>query len=529
MTLSLLLDSGAPSGWLAVFGRLHPAILHLPIGLLAAAALVELTTWFFGGSDSRRAPMALIATAALSAILAASTGLVLHEEGHSGDAVEAHERLGIAVAVLASLAAVAHARFTLGKQLISLVLYRVCLAAAVIVLIPAGHLGGNLTHGEDFLFEPLGKPKAPAAANDAAGASESAKPADLYASQIAPILASRCAGCHGEEQQKGKLALHTAEAIAKGGKSGALFSSARPAESLLLTRVKLGLEEKGHMPPKSKPQLAEAELAALEKWVLAGAPIGASGAAPTIAPAAPVEPKEAAPAAIEALRAKLVHVQPVAQGSPYLWIDFAAPASRTTDSDASALLEPVAEQVAELSLARTKITQSSLALVARMPHLRRLDLRATELGDAALGELGKHGALEELILAQTKVTDGAVETILALPKLTKLFVWGSAMTADGVARLRRERPELLVDDGAKPDAEKKEVEATPKVGTPPPAAVAAAAGAAPQPVNTTCPVSGQPVDPKFQIVFEGRVIGFCCKNCPGKFWANPEEFRSKLP
>ncbi|MBL8692784.1 MAG: hypothetical protein JNJ88_01670 [Planctomycetes bacterium] len=526
MTLSLLLDGGAPSGWLAVFGRLHPAILHLPIGLLAAAALVELTIWFFGGSDSRRAPMALIATAALSAILAASTGLVLHEEGHTGEAVETHEQLGIAVAVLASLAAAAHARFTLGKQLLSLVLYRVFLAAAVIVLIPAGHFGGNLTHGENFLFEPLEERQAPAASNAPAGGGDAASPADLYASQIAPILASRCAGCHGEEQQKGKLALHTPEGIARGGKSGALFSGAKPAESLLLARVKLGLEEKGHMPPKSKPQPTEAELAALEKWILAGAPMGASGVAQGSTAVAPAEPKEAAPAAIEALRAKLVHVQPIAQGSPYLWVDFAAPASRTTDSDASALLEPVTEQVAELSLARTKITQSSLALVARMPHLRRLDLRATELGDAALAALGKHGAIEELILAQTKVTDGAVETILALPKLTKLFVWGSAMTADGVARLRRERPELLVDDGAKPDAEKKEVEATPKVGTQPPAA---AAGAAPQPVNTTCPVSGQPVNPKFQIVFEGRVIGFCCQNCPGKFWANPEEFRSKLP
>jgi hypothetical protein len=48
------------------------------------------------------------------------------------------------------------------------------------------------------------------------------------------------------------------------------------------------------------------------------------------------------------------------------------------------------------------------------------------------------------------------------------------------------------------------------------------------PVNAVCPVTGAAVDPKFAIVFEGRVIGFCCPNCPQKFWAEPETFRDKL-
>ena len=54
-------------------------------------------------------------------------------------------------------------------------------------------------------------------------------------------------------------------------------------------------------------------------------------------------------------------------------------------------------------------------------------------------------------------------------------------------------------------------------------------GAALKPVNATCPVSGEPVNPKYTVVFEGRVVGFCCPNCPGKFWANPQEYKAKLP
>ena len=57
----------------------------------------------------------------------------------------------------------------------------------------------------------------------------------------------------------------------------------------------------------------------------------------------------------------------------------------------------------------------------------------------------------------------------------------------------------------------------------------AASATALKPVNATCPVSGTPVNPAFSIVFEGRVIGFCCSNCPTKFWADPQSYKSKLP
>ena len=30
-------------------------------------------------------------------------------------------------------------------------------------------------------------------------------------------------------------------------------------------------------------------------------------------------------------------------------------------------------------------------------------------------------------------------------------------------------------------------------------------------------------------VADGKLVGFCCPNCPGEFWANPEAFRAKLP
>ncbi len=34
-----------------------------------------------------------------------------------------------------------------------------------------------------------------------------------------------------------------------------------------------------------------------------------------------------------------------------------------------------------------------------------------------------------------------------------------------------------------------------------------------QPINTTCPIMHQPVDPHFTVRYRGRTIGFCCEKC----------------
>jgi YHS domain-containing protein len=41
-------------------------------------------------------------------------------------------------------------------------------------------------------------------------------------------------------------------------------------------------------------------------------------------------------------------------------------------------------------------------------------------------------------------------------------------------------------------------------------------------MNSFCPITGEPIDPQYSIVFEEKVIGFCCPNCPKQFWENPE-------
>ena len=376
---------------------------------------------------------------------------------------------------------------------------------------------------------------------------------------MAPLLQARCAACHGESKQKGKLALHTAAAVQAGGFSGPAVIAGDPAGSELLRRLRLPLEDEEHMPPSGKPQPSADEIRLLELWIAAGAPFEGGFDLPAElqalppAPVAAAEPDEeteegaaekeqseaedappAAPApaaegALAALRARLVHVQPLEDGSPLLWIDFAAPAGALSDAEAAALLAPVRAQAAELSLARVAVGEQTLQAVAGMAELRRLDLRAAGVTDSGLALLRGLPKLEHLVLVQNQLSDAAADTLAALPALRRAYLWSSGLSAEAVARLRAQRPELAIEAGDSAAAAAQEAETEVALSSDAPLPGQENLAPALAPVNAACPVTGNPVNPKYSVVFEGRVVGFCCPNCPKEFWGDPEQFRAKLP
>jgi YHS domain-containing protein len=46
----------------------------------------------------------------------------------------------------------------------------------------------------------------------------------------------------------------------------------------------------------------------------------------------------------------------------------------------------------------------------------------------------------------------------------------------------------------------------------------------------TCPVmEGNPINKNIFVEYKGKKVYFCCKGCPEKFLANPDEYVAKLP
>lgn len=240
-----------PSPWLATFGRCHPVLLHAPLGLLPAMAVLEFGSALLRRPQPRGAVLALAWVTLASAATATASGLVLAgEPGYTGDLVGNHKIAGIVLTVLCALVAIA-ACFTARLPV------RLCLLLALGAMVPAGHLGGNLSHGSDFLTEHLAAP--PPATTE-------------FERTILPILKRSCTKCHNPQKQKGELDLTTRAGLERGGESGEVLVPGKPDESDLLRLCLLPETDEDAMPPEGKrPRPSEVELTTLKAWIGSGA------------------------------------------------------------------------------------------------------------------------------------------------------------------------------------------------------------------------------------------------------------------
>ncbi|MFM7317311.1 MAG: DUF1553 domain-containing protein [bacterium] len=92
-----------------------------------------------------------------------------------------------------------------------------------------------------------------------------------FQKQVAPILSSRCVGCHQPGKIKGGLDLTTFKKTMAGGESGSAIEPGKPAESELVFRIKP--ESSGMKPdmPRQGEPLSANEVSIIEKWIAQGA------------------------------------------------------------------------------------------------------------------------------------------------------------------------------------------------------------------------------------------------------------------
>ena len=90
-----------------------------------------------------------------------------------------------------------------------------------------------------------------------------------FTRDVAPLLQSRCIGCHGAQQQMGGLRLDSREAALLGGYSGPAIQPGKSVESILIQMVS-SVDPKRFM-PLSGPRLTSSQVAALRLWIDQGA------------------------------------------------------------------------------------------------------------------------------------------------------------------------------------------------------------------------------------------------------------------
>jgi uncharacterized membrane protein len=448
------------------FGRFHPLLVHLPIGILFLAFFFEFASYFSPFKKLRQAVQPSLFLGALFAIAAVASGLLLSREGGYDDRLLIlHRNTGIATAVFTALlyflrkSAVTYFQDKGKRKIVRIFLF----IPLIGLLSLTGHLGGSITHGEGYLFSFNSDDDHDSAPSFKILSVNDADSAIYYSDIIEPILRSRCYSCHSASKQKGQLRLDRPELIIKGGKHGEIIDAAVADSSEILKRLMLPLEDEHHMPPNEKPQLSSAEIALIQSWVEDGASFehrlasfkqvskikGYLNSVLSQSVRKPLIPAEDVPPANErdlsALREKGVVVIPVGAETNYLSVNFVN-AREATDADLLLLL-PLKDQLIWLNVGRTKITDDGLKTIGQLSNLSQLNLERTSIQDSGLANLAKLSRLTFLNLIGNNITDRGIDHISRLPKLEKVHLYQTKVTADGVRALIHDRPKMEIDTG----------------------------------------------------------------------------------
>lgn len=470
LVLPLAADPAEPPGYALFLGRFHPLLVHLPIGFVVAAGLLEVFARSRRFEYLRPAVPFVLALGAAAAILAVGAGLFLAMSGgYDGGTLVWHKRLGIAVAVLVALTLFARLAADRYGRASYRQMYTALLVGTIGVVGLAGHLGGTLTHGAGYLTEHLPGPLRAAvlfvSGGDATEAAARIDDAVVYIDLIRPVLEARCTSCHGPDKAKGDLRLDTQEGILAGGEEGPVLVPGDAEASDLFHRVTLPPGHEDRMPPPGKPPLTLEEIELLRWWIDGGASFeqkvvdleatpavrlvldwryGSQADRPTGIFALDVPPADSA--AFAGARAVGLSVLPLAADQPFVQVHAINAPDDFGDAQLSALTS-FAPQVAWLDLSDTRVTDAGLAVVAQLVHLTRLHLEQTGVGDGGLVHLKGLRYLEYLNLYGTAVTDAGLDPLAALPELKRLYLWQTAVTEDGLRRFREQRPDVQVNAG----------------------------------------------------------------------------------
>lgn len=442
-------------------GRFHPVVVHLPIGILLLLGVLEVSTILARRNFRRlpsldhRARTLVLASAAVTSAASALFGWCLAREGgFDPTLLQRHQILGFAVAGLALLLLVLH--LAEWRRC-----YGVFTALTLGMVVAAGHYGGALTHGSDYLTQQVPDPlrRLLGLSGGTVAVAKRELPADpaqarIFADVVVPILEKCCTSCHGPNKANGDLRCDSLEQMARGGKHGPAFKAGDAAASLIMQRIALPLDAKEHMPPKGKPQPTDNEMLLLEWWLAAGAPQEtrlaememsrevalalAAEVSPALGPAPPPDRAAMLALAGELAQQLGMDIRPLTRDDP--WLAVSARAKGASFGDAELVrLAPIAPAIWWLDAGQTGVTDAGLAQLGAMKQLRRLHLDRTPITDAGLARLATLKELEFLNIYGTAGTDAGLTPLTQLKNLRSLHAWQTQITPATLKTFGEER------------------------------------------------------------------------------------------
>lgn len=433
-------------------GRLHPMIVHLPIGFLLLAVVFELLSYSARFANLKPAVSFAVLLGFISAIAACVFGYILSLSGdYDYQNLSNHKLAGIFVAILSGLVYamtldVFKKRVAAPNWMFSIIFF-----SLFGLMTYTGHQGGNLTHGSDYLsFKTLQERerKKPASVDEAM----------LYEDVVQPILENRCGQCHREGKLKGELSVQSLASLIKGGKTGPAIVAGKLTESMLYERINLDPSNKKYMPADGKPPLTKEEAAIIKWWIEKGLPAGSIALAkipnaneikprvagwlglgdagsdtdPTASDEAinPDIPLQLNPALIDSLRSLGLQVRVMSHRPVMLDITLSSGGAAKL-ANAKPLLQAAAKNIIWLNLSHNGLVDKDLDFLPMLENLEKIRLAGNPVTDKVSDLLVQLRHLSAVNLNETNISAAALEKLRQIPALKNLYTWKTKADSSG--------------------------------------------------------------------------------------------------
>ena len=442
------------------FGSLHPIIVHLPIGIILLTIAIDVFMRNKNNSVQRVITMGWFFSV-FSGLLAALFGWFLGDNGYYFETqIYIHRWSGVAFVVLCLviwLLRFINFRFSQPFN-------RSINMTAILLLTITGHFGGEMTHGQNYLFENLPYVKKEVSVITLTETQRSETDSLMvYEDLIYPVLEEKCISCHNQKMAYGGLNMSIFEDMIKGGNSGVGIQKGSPYKSLIYKRVSFPHDHPKFMPPAGVP-LSYDQVATMEWWIDNGAkkqmPVTLARKDPKIQRLMKLQYgldlREKSFLETLKLTALTPNDLKALAGENYIWrflnpeksfldVKFSAKIIQTADL---LNIQQVKKNVTWLNLIDCKLKDEHLTYLSDFPNLTRLKIQknplVTNKGIEALQELEN---LSELNLYGTRISDAAFSNLGQMKSLKKLFLWNTRVTAAGIAAFKAQHPEVKVIAG----------------------------------------------------------------------------------
>ncbi|MEO5602786.1 MAG: c-type cytochrome domain-containing protein [Cyclobacteriaceae bacterium] len=242
-------------------GRMHPLIVHFPIGFLLLAIIFEGVSYrnkyaFLKGA----VPFTLLMGFSFG-VAACVLGFLLSRTGdYDEQTLSNHKTSGILLTLMAGILYGLTTAFFRKIILLPRGIFSTLALTIFLFLIYTGHQGANLTHGSNYITlqtlmqQERQKPKL-------------VEDAMIFEDIVHPILEKRCFQCHRRDKKKGQLSMENLATMLKGGKHGPSVVPGNLEESELFRRITLDAAHDDFMPADGKTPLTSMETEVIRWWI----------------------------------------------------------------------------------------------------------------------------------------------------------------------------------------------------------------------------------------------------------------------